>query len=68
MKDSAHLPVEVQNLPAAFVFQPDGALRENVSRAVFMGVVRVIAGAENCHVIVDIKRPYYRALPIETVP
>jgi hypothetical protein len=54
-----YLPVLVTHLPAHFVFQPDGALREKVSRAVSIKVVRVIAGAEKCHVVVDIKRPYY---------
>lgn len=54
-----YLPVLVTDLPASFVYRPDGALREKVSRAVSMKVVRVIAGAEKCHVIVDIKRPYY---------
>jgi hypothetical protein len=54
-----YLPVIVTNLPAHFVFQPDGALREKVSRAVATKVARVIAGAEKCHVVVDIKRPYY---------
>lgn len=54
-----YLPVIVTNLPANFVFQPDGAVREKVSRAVALKVVRVIAGAEKCHVVVDINRPYY---------
>jgi hypothetical protein len=54
-----YLPVLITNLPASFVYQPNGALREKVSRAVAIKVVRVIAGAEKCHVVVDIKRPYY---------
>jgi hypothetical protein len=54
-----YLPVLVTDLPASFVYQSDGALREKVSRAVAIKVVRVIAGAEKCHVVVDIKRPYY---------
>jgi hypothetical protein len=54
-----YIPEIVTDLPASFVFQPNGALREKVSRAVAMKVVRVIAGAERCHVVVDIKRPYY---------
>ena len=57
-----YLPVTVTDLPAKFVFQPDGAMREKVSRAVTMGVVRVIAGAEKCNVVVDIKRPYFLAV------
>ena len=60
-----YLPVTVTDLPAEFVFQPDGAMRENVSRAVTIGVVRVIAGAEKCNVVVDIKRPYFRVVAAE---
>lgn len=63
MKADAYLPVWVHDLPIAFAMQPGGALRDNVRRAVDMGVVRVIAGPTQCHVMVDIKRPYYRALP-----
>lgn len=59
----AYLPVIVKNLPAAFVFQPGGMLRDKVMRAVRMGVVRVIAGPTSAHLIIDIKRPYCRALP-----
>ena len=58
-----YLPTLVANLPVDFVFQPDGALRENVSRLVAMKVVRVIAGAKKCHVVINIKRPYYFPTP-----
>jgi hypothetical protein len=60
-----YLPVTVTDLPVSFVFQPDGAMREKVSRALSMKVVRVIAGAEKCNVVVDIKRPYFRAIAPE---
>lgn len=60
-----YLPVTVTDLSASFVFQPDGAMREKVSRALSMKVVRVIAGAEKCHIVVDIKRPYFRAIAPE---
>lgn len=63
MKPDAFLPVEVRHLPIGFVMQPGGRLREGVAHAVSLGVVRVIAGATECHVIVDVKRPYYRGLP-----
>ena len=59
----AYLPVIVKDLPANFVFQPDGAVRQAI-RSMPSGVVKVIAGAEKCHVIIDIKRPYYRPLSI----
>lgn len=63
MPADAYRPVWVENLPASFVFQPDGKLRDKIARAVQMKVCRVIAGAEACHIMIDIKRPYYRALP-----
>lgn len=59
----AYLPVIVEDLPASFVFQPDGAVRQAI-RLMPPGLVKVIAGAEKCHVIIDIKRPYYRPLSI----
>ena len=57
------LPVLVEELPIRFVLQPDGTLREKVCHAVELGCVKVIAGPERCHVVVDVKRPYFRALP-----
>jgi hypothetical protein len=60
MMADAYLPVWVHDLPARFVFQPDGSLRAKVRRAVDMGVVRVVAGAELVHVMVDVRRPYSR--------
>ena len=63
MTADTYLPVLVENLPAAFVFQPDGQLRPAVARARDMGCVKIIAGAEQCHLIIDVKRPYYRAIP-----
>lgn len=60
MTDKMLLPVQVNNLPAPFIFHPDGALRDKVRRSVGLGVTRVIAGAEWCHLIIDVKRPYVR--------
>ena len=62
MKAEAYLPIVVENLPATFFFQPDGQLREKPARAVSMRVLKVIAGPTQCHAIIDIKRPYYRAI------
>jgi len=62
MTADAYLPVTVHDLPASFVFQPDGALRDKVRRSVAMGVTRVIAGPELVDVIVDVRRPYYRGV------
>jgi len=64
MKADMLLPVTVRNQPIWFAFQPDGVLRDKVRRAVSMGVVKVIAGPEQCHLIVDVKRPYYK--PVAT--
>ena len=57
-----YLKTRVEDLPASFVFQPDGMLRDKVRRAVDMGVAKVIAGPTQCDVVVDMKRPYTRAL------
>jgi len=62
----AYLPVIVTDLPSQFAFQPDGALREKVRRAVDMGVVKVIAGPLACHIVIDIQRPYCRAIAGDT--
>lgn len=62
MPADAYLTHTVRDLPSSFVFQPGGRLRGKVERAVQMGVVKVIAGPTLCHVIVDIQRPYYRAI------
>lgn len=56
------LPVTVYDLPASFVFQPDGALREKIRYFVGIGVVSIAAGPTTCNVTVDVKRPYYRAM------
>lgn len=56
------LPVVVENLPIRFAFQPDGNLRDKVRHAVNLGVVKVIAGPEQCHMVIDVKRPYFRAI------
>ena len=58
----AMLPVWVYALPSAFAFQPDGALRGKVRSAVASGSCRVIAGPTECHVMIDVKRPYYRQM------
>ena len=57
-------PVVGADLPGHFVFQPDGQLRDRIARARDMGVVRVIAGPVAAHLIIDIKRPYFRGLPV----
>lgn len=57
-----YLPVVVEDLPAHFVFQPDGALRDKVRRSVDMGVTKVIAGPLAAHLVINIARPYYRAV------
>jgi hypothetical protein len=59
---TTYLPVTVHDLPSQYAFQPDGKLRDKVRHAVDMKVVRVIAGPEKCHVIIDVQRPYHRAI------
>lgn len=60
MKAHAYLPVVVDHLPAAFVFSADGSLRTDIDIYVKQGVVRVIAGPEECHLWIDVQRPYSR--------
>lgn len=55
-----YLPHVVFNLPISFVMNNDGTLRDAVRHYVRLGVVRVIAGPDRCHVVVDIRRPYWR--------
>ena len=43
---------------------PDGQLKPAVRQHVESGTVRVIAGAEKCHVVLRIWRPYYREYPV----
>lgn len=54
------LPMEVEHLPAHLVFQSDGLLRPAFQSALDQKVIRIIAGPEHCHIIIDIKRPYFR--------
>ena len=55
-----YLPHTVSNVPASWVFDDRGAVRPNFRHYMSQGVVRVIAGPEECHVVIDIKRPYHR--------
>ena len=55
----AYLTVTVRDLPVGAVFF-NGALRPNVAEYVRQGVVKVVAGPEQCHVTIDIRRPYNR--------
>ncbi|MFB2531000.1 hypothetical protein ACEYYA_02415 [Paracoccus sp. p3-h83] len=55
-----YLPVIVRNVPAGMIFDGMGRLRHAVRRYVTSGVVRVIAGPVECHVWIDIRRPYFR--------
>ena len=59
MQADAYLPVWVDNIPAHWVFLPDGNLREKLREYAAHGVIKVVAGAEYCHLRIDIRRPYY---------
>lgn len=56
----AYLPVTVHHVPVEQVFDVQGRLLPNIQHYAQMGVVRVIAGALACHLVIDVKRPYYR--------
>lgn len=60
MKADAYLPVWVHHLPVSQLFDLRGTLHESVQHYVKLGVVRVVAGPESCHLSIDVKRPYYR--------
>ena len=62
MKADNYLSHTVYYLPINFVCQPDGQLRDKVARAVSVGAVKIIAGATKAHVVLNIKRPYFRGL------
>lgn len=66
MTADMYLPVWVYGLPAHFVFQPDGALRTKIRRSIDLGVSRVIAGPTAAHVCIDVKRPYFRAIEVQS--
>jgi hypothetical protein len=62
------LPVWVTDLPAEWAFQPDGQLREKMRGN---GVLKVVAGPTQVHVLVNVQRPYFRphvASQIEAMP
>jgi hypothetical protein len=61
----AYLPHTVHDLPIPFAFEDSGRLRASFEHYQRQGVIRVIAGAEACHVVVDVRRPYSR--PCRTV-
>lgn len=59
-RPDALLPMTVRHLPASFMFQSDGLRRPVFQSYLDQGVIRIIAGAERCHVVIDVKRPYFR--------
>lgn len=58
MGADAYLPVVVKNVPCGMIF--DGPqLKPKVAHYVRLSVVRISAGAEFCHVWIDVQRPYF---------
>lgn len=68
MMADAYLPHTVYDVPVAWVIDSEGTLFERVRHYVRQGVVRVIAGPEACHVIVDVQRPYHRPAAVPALP
>ena len=58
-RPDAFLPILFPDVPCADVFCGRD-LRTKYAHYAKLGVVRVIAGAKLCDVVVDIKRPYFR--------
>lgn len=59
MRAAAYLPVLVKDVPVDMLFS-GSALRPTVAHYVAVGVVKIVAGPERCHVLIDIQRPYHR--------
>ena len=55
-----YLPHVIRSVPVAWVIGHDGELLPRVKHYVRSGTVRIIAGAETAHVVVNLRRPYYR--------
>ena len=60
MKADAYLPVLVRHVPEIQVFDLQGQLLPSLKHYAQQGVVKVIAGPLACHLLIDIKRPYFR--------
>lgn len=54
----AYLPVWVRDLPIDMLVR-GREVRPDIRHLVDAGVVRVVAGPEHAHVMIDIKRPYH---------
>ena len=54
-----YLPEWFRDLPASFVFDENGRVRQRVADCQRQGVVmRIVAGPERVSLLIDIKRPY----------
>lgn len=60
MKADAHLPHIVHNVPVGWFIGHDGELMPRIRHYVAQGVVRVIAGPDQAHCVIDVQRPYCR--------
>lgn len=63
----AYLPHAVTFVPTSWVIADNGQIYPKVRHYVKQGVVRVVAGATECHVVVDIQRPYVRPRSVRAV-
>lgn len=55
----AYLPHVVENVPCDWVLGHDGRPFPRIANYIQQGVVRVIAGPHLCHVVIDVRRPYF---------
>lgn len=60
MKPDAYLKHTVYDVPVDWLIGHDGALHPRVSDYVRQGVVKVIAGPERAHCVIDVMRPYHK--------
>lgn len=64
MQNKEYLPIWLFDVPLDIVYNAVGKLRENVRHAVNLGIVRIIVGPIAYNICIEIKRPYFRALPV----
>lgn len=64
-----YLPVMLRDWPSEWFFDPDGRCRRHVEHYLRINVLRLIAGPQQCHAIIDVRRPYSRPpVPVSDTP
>ena len=61
---TSYLPHIVHNVPAQWVFGSNGKPLQKIQHYMDQRIVRIIAGPNHCHVVIDVRRPHRRPPPI----